>query len=142
MGKNRDNLGGEAEDAVEAAVKELVNEDSKVPADRRRFVGYIRAKCSDILDSHGIDILIFLNSGVAIPIQIKAVKKRKRRVFNRFHKDHPYIRFVIFIRKNPLRNSDSPAYRRTLDYIKKKINNYAERSMKGFGSNSNAPDLI
>ena len=134
MGKNSDNLGKEAEDAVEAATRELIEEDSKLPETNRRFVGYIRASCSDALDSNGIDILIFLNNGGAIPIQIKAVKKRKHRVFKRFHKHHPSIRFILFIRKNPLRNPDSPAYRRTLDYIKAKIVNYAERVTKIYGN--------
>ena len=130
MNRNRDNLGREAEDAVESATKELIEEDSKLPEDKRRFVAYIRPKCSDILDSNGIDILIFLNSGAAIPIQIKAVKKRKRRTFNRFHKNHPFIRFILFIRKNPLKCPDSQGYRRTLDYIKRKIMNYADRCAK------------
>lgn len=141
MGKNRnrDNLGKEAEDAVESAVKELIEEDSKLPENNRRFVGYIRAQCSDILDSYGIDNLVFLNSGAAIPIQIKAVKKRKRRVFNKFHRDHPAIKFVLFIRKKPLWDPAAPSYRRTLDYIKRKIVNYADRCTKISGNPDKNP---
>lgn len=133
MSRNRDNLGKEAEDAVEAATRELIEEDSKLPDIQRRFVAYIRAECSDILDRNGVDVLIFLNNGGAIPIQIKAVKRRKRRTFNRFHKHHPFVRFILFIRKNPLRNPNSLGYRRTLDYIKKKILNYADRCAKTSG---------
>ena len=129
MGRNRqiENLGKEAEDVVEKAVQELITADLALPEIQRRFVGYLRSRCSDIMDSHGIDILVFLSNGAGIPIQIKSNKKRKRRAFNRFHGMHPYVKFVIFIRPRPLKYPESPGYKRTLDYIKRRVMNYADR---------------
>lgn len=124
MAKDPRNLGLEAEDAVETAVKELIKENP-------RFVGYLRAKFSDRLDNEGIDIMVFLIGGLVLPLQVRSTWKH----IHRFKKIHPLVRFVLFIRKKGLTNPVSGQYRGTLDYIKRKITKFVNRAVKGFINN-------
>ncbi|MEK7192210.1 MAG: hypothetical protein AAB646_01690 [Patescibacteria group bacterium] len=118
---NSENLGPEAEKAVEEAVQELIKENSL-------FIGYIKAEFSDRLDNEGIDIMVFVIGGFVLPIQVRSTMRR----IHRFRKIHPLVRFVLFIKKPGLTDPNSAKYRRTLDYIKRKITRFAERAVKGY----------
>ncbi len=119
MIKDTRNLGPEAEDAVEEAILEMIKEDP-------RFLGYIKAKTADRLDVEGIDNLIFIRGGFALPLQVRSTRRKIRK----FKKIHPLVRFVLIIRKvvrneNALDKNNQIRYRGTLDYIKRQIQEFA-----------------
>lgn len=127
MPKDPENLGPEGEQAAEEAVRELIKEDP-------RFIGCLRAKNSDRLDSEGIDIMVFVRGGFALPLQIRTTRKK----INRFAIVHPLVRFVLVIKKQLRRKNaldrNSPLYRGTLDYIKRKVRDFARRAARDAGS--------
>lgn len=124
MPKEPENLGLEGERAAEEAVRELVKENPLL------FVGYLRAKSSDRLDSEGIDIMVFVRGGFALPLQIRTTRKKIRR----FNKIHPLVRFVLVIKKQLHHNNaldrNTPLYRGTLDYIKRKVQDFTRRAIR------------
>lgn len=119
--QGRPNLGGPTEDAVEEAVRELIKEDL-------HFIGYQRAQKNDALDANGIDILIYLRGGLALPLQVKSTYSRREK----FHRNHPFIIFVLFVRNISL-DKNSEKYKRTLFYIKNRIKRFAFRAQQGLG---------
>lgn len=132
MSKDPENLGPEGEKATQEAVEELIKEDPK-------FIGYLKAKSSDRLDAEGIDIMIFVRGGFALPIQVKTTKRK----INRFKAIHPMVRFVLFIKKCRRNQStldkSSPLYRPTLNYIKKKIQDFARRAARDVAKDFTVP---
>ncbi len=113
------NLGPEAEQATVEAAKELVNEDKRIP-------GYIKSEFSDRLDHEGIDIMLFVIGGLALPIQIRSSHRRA----HSFKTKHPLIKYVLFIRKKPLLDKNSSYYRSTLEYIKRKMIQFVTRALR------------
>ena len=116
--QGRPNLGEPTEDAVEEATKELIKEDT-------HFIGYQRAKKSDALDTSGIDILIYLQGGLVLPLQVKSTYSKR----GKFHRNHPLILFVLFVRNITL-DKNSERYKRTLFYIKNKIKKFVFRAQR------------
>ena len=110
------NLGEPTEDAVEEATKELIKEDP-------HFIGYQRAKKNDALDANGIDILIYLQGGMALPLQVKSSYSKLRK----FQRNHPLIRFVLFVRKISL-DKNSERYKGAIFYIKNRLKIFAFRA--------------
>ena len=117
----RPNLGEPTENAVEEATRELIKEN---PC----FVGYQRAQKNDALDANGIDILIYLRGGLALPLQVKSTYSKRRK----FQRNHPLILFVLFVRNITL-DKNSERYKRTLIYIKNKIKRFAFRAQRDLG---------
>lgn len=126
------NLGPEAEQATKEAADELQNED-------KRITGYIKAEFSDRLDHEGIDIMIFVSGGLALPIQIRSSHRRA----HSFKTKHPLIKYVLFIRKKPLLDKNSSYYRSTLEYIKRKMVQFVNRALRdaviAFPENTSQP---
>ena len=126
MGKDPKNLGLEAEDVVEDALKQLLQEEPRV-------AGYLRARSADRLDNEGIDFLIFLKGGFALPIQVRSTYRH----VTKFHKKHPSIRFILFILRRRLApfnivDKNSVHYRRSVEYAKRKIRQFTIRAAKEY----------
>ncbi|MEK7590356.1 MAG: hypothetical protein AAB454_01450 [Patescibacteria group bacterium] len=120
--QGKPNLGEPTEDAVEEATKELIKEDL-------HFVGYQRANKNDALDANGIDIFIFLQGGLVLPLQVKSSYSKLRK----FQRNHPLIIFVLFVRNISL-DKNSERYKRTIIYIKNKIKRFASRAQHNLGN--------
>lgn len=120
--QGKPNLGEPTEDAVEEATKELIKEDPN-------FVGYQRAKKNDALDANGIDILIYLRGGLALPLQVKSSYNKLRK----FQRNHPLITYVLFVRNISLDKS-SERYKRAISYIKRRIKRFAFKAKQSLGT--------
>ena len=87
-----------SEDAVEKVLQELVKLGI--------IKGYLRNYSNDRLDKEGIDFLIFTNSGLALPLQVKTAGRhlsglRRRKAFpdtyNNHLRKHPLVLFLVMV---------------------------------------------
>ena len=110
MGKKKWNKGDASEEAVEEALKELFQEG--------KIRGYIRALKGREIDSHGIDLIVFLKEELSLmfPIQVKSSTKGLAKHLNK----HPLIRTVIVVRDLP-KDKNHAAYKATIGNLKKEI---------------------
>ncbi|GEM_PF-1472546 len=83
-----------AEDTVEEVLKKLKSESV--------ISGFLRNRPSDRLDSEGIDFLIFLPSGFALPLQVKTSNGRysKEEKMEEHLRKHPCVKFLICVQTN------------------------------------------
>jgi hypothetical protein len=81
------------------AAEELVEQVLRWLQRKERISGYLRNNPSDRLDSEGIDFLIFLRNGLALPLQVKtSSSERDNRDKMREHfRKHPKIRHIIMV---------------------------------------------
>ena len=80
-----------AEEIVEQVLRWLQREE--------RIAGYLRNNPSDRMDSEGIDFLIFLRNGLALPLQVKTSsgeRNDKEKAREHFRK-HPKVRHIIMV---------------------------------------------
>lgn len=83
-----------AEDVVEEVLRKL-KRDSLIS-------GFLRNRSNDRLDSEGIDFLIFLPNGYAIPLQVKTANGRypKEEKLKEHLRKHPCVKFLICVQTN------------------------------------------
>ena len=83
-----------AEDVVEEVLERL-KKDSIIS-------GFLRNRPNDRLDSEGIDFLIFLPSGFALPLQVKTKNGRysKEERLKEHLRKHPCVKFLICVPTN------------------------------------------
>lgn len=64
-----------------------------------RVSGYLRNNQGDRLDSEGIDFLIFLKNGLAIPLQVKTSSNRRNNEekINEHFRKHPQVKNIIMV---------------------------------------------
>jgi len=98
--------GNPAEDVVETILERLKAQGN--------IIGFLRNRASDRLDEEGIDFLIFLLSGFALPLQVKTCNSNDKREYDnklQEHKrKHPLVRFLICVRTNLLANESERLY--------------------------------
>lgn len=98
--------GNPAEDAVETVLQRL--------KEKGEILGFLRNRSSDRLDEEGIDFLIFLPRGFAMPLQVKTCNSNDKREYDyklREHKrKHPLVEFLICVRTNLLTNESERLY--------------------------------
>jgi hypothetical protein len=95
---NHGNYRNPAEDIVERVLGKLRTED--------RISGFIRNRPNDRLDIEGIDFLIFLKNGLALPLQVKTLSREGNDRKADWHRQkHPLVKFLIFV----------PIYSKTAD---------------------------
>lgn len=98
--------GNPAEDAVETALQRL--------QEKGEILGFLKNRSSDRLDEEGIDFLIFLPSGFAIPLQVKTCNSNDKREYDYKLKEHarkhPLVKFLICVRTNLLINEPERLY--------------------------------
>lgn len=80
-----------AEDVVEEVLEKLKSESV--------ISGFLRNRPNDRLDSEGIDFLIFLPSGFAMPLQVKTKNGRypKEQKLKEHLRKHPRVKFLICV---------------------------------------------
>ncbi len=76
--------GDEAEDIVEEVLKDL--------SKKGKLFSYHRSRKGKELDAEGVDFLVYLNNGLAVPLQVKAAPH-----FKSHFKKHPAIKFVVVV---------------------------------------------
>ncbi len=83
-----------AEDVIEEVLRKLKRESV--------IAGFLRNRSSDRLDSEGIDFLIFLLSGFALPLQVKTANGRypKEEKLREHLRKHPCVKFLICVQTN------------------------------------------
>ena len=95
-----------AEDVVEKVLNKLKGEGV--------IAGFLRNRQSDRLDEEGIDFLIILPSGFALPLQVKTCNSNDKRQYDgklQEHKrKHPLIKFLICVKTNLLANESERLY--------------------------------
>ena len=95
-----------AEDTVKTVLERLKESGS--------IIGFLRNRSSDRLDEEGIDFLIFLPNGFALPLQVKTCNNNDKREYNyklQEHKrKHPLVKFLICVRTNLLVNEPELLY--------------------------------
>ncbi|MDO8430095.1 MAG: hypothetical protein Q7S73_01895 [bacterium] len=78
------------------------------------IAGFLQNRQSDRLDEEGIDFLIFLPSGFALPLQVKTCNSNDKRQYDgklQEHKrKHPLVKFLICVRTNLLANESERLY--------------------------------
>lgn len=98
--------GNPAEDAVETVLKRFQK--------KGEILGYLKNRSSDRLDEEGIDFLIFLPSGFAMPLQVKTCNSNDKREYDYKLKEHtrkhPLVKFLICVRTNLLANEPEQLY--------------------------------
>jgi len=83
-----------AEEVVERILNKL--------KDQRLIPGFLRNRPSDRLDSEGIDFLIFLNTNLALPLQVKTSSGNLTFKEKEHLRKHPLVKKVIFVSVNLL----------------------------------------
>ena len=83
-----------AEDVVEEVLKKLKSESI--------ISGFLRNRKNDYLDREGIDFLIFLPNGFALPLQVKTANGRygKEEKMKEHLRKHPCVKFLICVQIN------------------------------------------
>lgn len=78
-----------AENIVETVLHDLVK--------RSKIASFNRSKHNDNLDASGIDFLIILNGGLAVPLQCKTYSKKNKERLLEHERKHPEIKYIIFV---------------------------------------------
>lgn len=80
-----------SEDIVQRVLEKLEKE--------KLIAGFLRNRPSDRLDSEGIDFLIFLNNGKALPLQVKTFNRKysKEDKMREHLRKHPLVRNLICV---------------------------------------------
>lgn len=73
---------------------------------------FIHSRASDQYDAEGLDFLVYLKGGLALPIQVKADcgscsctdNERRKKVTRKHLRKHPYVRCVVFV--NPVMENE------------------------------------
>ncbi len=93
MFQNKKNKGDHniAEEVVETVLIRLTEE--------KMIAGFLRSRHSDHWDAEGLDFLIFLESGVAIPLQVKTEIRQypHEKQYEKHIKKHPLVKFLVSI---------------------------------------------
>lgn len=75
------------------------------------FAKFIRAKRNEDLDIGGIDFLIILNSGYAIPFQVKTDNKNIEKKVSEHKEKHPEIKFILCVPTHRFRRDPEKIYK-------------------------------
>jgi len=96
-----------AEDVVEKVLEKIIAE--------KAISGFIRNRPSDRLDEEGIDFLIFLNNGSALPLQVKTEggKHNFQQKYREHQRKHPLVQFLICVPVHLLNSNPEEVYRQT-----------------------------
>lgn len=78
-----------AENVIETVLQRL--------RDKKKIAGFHRSKKNDSLDASGIDFLIILNNGLAIPLQCKTYSRKNDLRLTEHRRKHPEIKYIIFV---------------------------------------------
>lgn len=67
--------------------------------EEKEISGFLRSRHSDHWDAEGLDFLIFLESGLAIPLQVKTENLRHpyEKQYDEHIKKHPLVKFLVSI---------------------------------------------
>ena len=105
--KEKSDPGKEAELAVVLVVSRW-KRAKKLFENNRRIIRYEHAGQNDRLDKGGIDLLIFLDSGLAFPLQIKS--RFTRALVRKHNQRYPWVKFIIGVGRLPENRYDKEAY--------------------------------
>ncbi len=81
--------------AAEEIVEEVLNQKQK----RGCISGFLRNQSNDQLDVAGIDFLIFLHNGLALPLQVKthSNKDNMEVKLQEHRRKHPCVKYVLVV---------------------------------------------
>lgn len=89
-GAGKEDTGNVAENMVEEVLLRRKH--------RGDIAGYIRNVQNDLLDKEGMDFLIFLNNGLALPLQVKIFNKKYWwKKLQKHRRNHPMVKFVLAV---------------------------------------------
>ena len=103
------NKGDKAEEFVVSLVKEFISQRAIFRCNHR-VASHIHADKNGSLDRAGVDILIILNTGLAVPLQVGTDNKKHQRHRRR----HPFIKFVFIVNKFPCNDNERRRFRNRL----------------------------
>ncbi len=81
--------------AAEEIVEEVLNQKQK----KGCIPGFLRNNSNDRLDVSGIDFLIFLHNGLALPLQVKtnSTKDNMEVKLKEHLRKHPCVKYVLLV---------------------------------------------
>ena len=80
----------------------------------------MRNKQNDWIDSAGIDFLIFLNNGLALPVQIKSARGNLEYKKREHFRKYPIVKTIIFVLL-PEEKTDQQERRDLIKSLKKEL---------------------
>ena len=110
MAKSKD-PGSRAEEVVVSIVSGWIARQ-KLFKCRRRIIQVIRAKKNDRLDEEAMDVSIFFDSGLMLPLQVKFASRYLEDQLAKHRRIHSHILYVLVIKHLPRRwNYQDKRYR-------------------------------
>ena len=85
---------------------------------------FIRSNKNDYLDQAGIDFLIILNSGYAIPLKVKTDNENIEKGVNDHKIKHPEIQFVLCVPTHRFRRDPEKIYKIVKAELRQHLNRH------------------